>query len=302
MAQAPKNPYKVVPIPTGYRRALPKEITHPVQLAAVNALKNALPIGKLQSVQVDGKLYAFVTEGHYDDHVTKPGNKIWHPGISTLVPITQPKSLSAQASDNLYAQSKGINFQSRVTGESGYYQSEFAGEPWYKRLWNMIKPPISLIHNTVPTIQSSTPTVSPSTAAALTVLAAQGVNNSYDAVHGDDIGEDDSFDVGGEFGDEFGASKRRAVFVARGNLRTTLRKSSTMKPSVSRSNTTKSDNPLGPSAPFAGKPSGDYVPTPIDNISLPPEETPETADIGSPTYDASAIGIDAVDNRFCIRG
>ncbi|MFA5154464.1 MAG: hypothetical protein WC554_18115 [Clostridia bacterium] len=122
MAQArPKNPYKVVPIPAGYRRALPKEITPKVQRAAVRALQQALPIGKLQATEVDGKIFAFITEGHYDDHVTKPGKPIWHPGISTVVPINQPKPVKVASQSVRDAQF--INM-SRMTGEN---DSTFGG-------------------------------------------------------------------------------------------------------------------------------------------------------------------------------
>lgn len=126
MAQArPKNPYKVVPIPAGYRRALPKEITPKVQRAAVRALQQCLPLGKMQATEVDGKLYMFITEGHYDDHVTKPGKPIWHPGISTVVPIVQPKSPSQKASDLLYRQAQSIT---NPAGSSGLWSGRMSGE------------------------------------------------------------------------------------------------------------------------------------------------------------------------------
>lgn len=126
MAQAiPKNPYKVVPIPAGYRRALPKEISPKVQRAAVRALQQALPIGKLQATEVDGKIFAFITEGHFDDHVTKPGKPIWHPGISTVVPINQPKPVKVASQSYLDAQF--INM-SRMTGEN---DSSFEGEGFW---------------------------------------------------------------------------------------------------------------------------------------------------------------------------
>lgn len=130
MAKAiPKNPYKVVPLPAGYRRALPKEITPKVQRAAVRALQQCLPLGKMQATEVDGKLYMFITEGHYDDHVTKPGKPIWHPGISTVVPINQPQPVKVASQSVRDAQF--INM-SRMTGEN---DSSFEGES----LWAAFK-------------------------------------------------------------------------------------------------------------------------------------------------------------------
>jgi hypothetical protein len=91
MATPPTKAPAVVPIPAGFRRALGKEITPHVQAFARQALGSALPIGKQQSADVDGKLFMALTEWHYDDHVGNPGKPCWHPGISIFTPIT-PKT------------------------------------------------------------------------------------------------------------------------------------------------------------------------------------------------------------------
>jgi hypothetical protein len=95
--KAPPIP-KVVPIPSGYRRATQKEITAPVLAFARAALEHALPIGKNQVTvvtNVDPKSKAesqqmvlALTEWHYDNHPSGgKGPPYWHPGISMFVPI-----------------------------------------------------------------------------------------------------------------------------------------------------------------------------------------------------------------------
>jgi hypothetical protein len=77
---------KVVPIPKGYRRATQKEITKDVLEFSRSALTRALPIGKQQSTVIGGKLFAALTEWHYDNHPSgSKGPPYWHPGISMLV-------------------------------------------------------------------------------------------------------------------------------------------------------------------------------------------------------------------------
>lgn len=170
MAQAvPKNPYKVVPIPAGYRRALPKEITPKVQRAAVRALQQCLPLGKLQATEVDGKLYAFVTEGHYDDHVTKPGKPIWHPGISTIVPINQPKPVKI-ASQAVY-DAQFIN-QSRVTGEDG--MSNFEGEGFWSRFKRWLSEPVAAPAPRTPMTAAQKKKADDAAAAALVLSGMRG--------------------------------------------------------------------------------------------------------------------------------
>jgi hypothetical protein len=327
MAQVrPPSPYKVVPIPAGYRRATPKEITPKVQRAAVRALQQALPIGKMQATEVDGKLYTFVTEGHYDDHVTQPGKPIWHPGISTLVPTVQPKTGSAAASDKLYAQAQAIKSKKGKVagdefGDDVHFTGDFGDDPTEEDL--------------------------ESTYAA---------DELYDAVHGDDFGDDD-------FGDEFGASRRkgRAKAKAKANVSVKVkgkvsvgkkparkgpaaRKAAARRgpgvrkavarpavtpqkvatpaitpqkvPTSARTTPTSTDSPLGPSAPFddtaimpldmgpqAAEPqeASPEVEAAMDNYAEGGEETPETADEGSDTYDASAVnGENLTHDRFSV--
>jgi hypothetical protein len=247
MAQAiPKNPYKVIPIPAGYRRALPKEITPKVQRAAVRALQQCLPIGKLQATEVDGKLYAFITEGHYDDHVTKPGKPIWHPGISTLVPIKQPASVTQKASDALYAQAASIVqpagrsglWTGRVTGEDG--MSNFEGEGlwgWFKKCFGSA-PKTAVVggesgYNQSDAFGGRMPRKpKKSLAERRAIMAARrakmgleedlestyAADELYDAVNGEDFGDDCGEDV--VFGDDFGKFnfKKAVKKAAKGSL------------------------------------------------------------------------------------
>jgi len=248
MAQArPKNPYKVVPLPAGYRRALPKEITPKVQRAAVRALQQCLPLGKLQATEVDGKLYAFVTEGHYDDHVTKPGKPIWHPGISTIVPIKQPQPVKL-ASQAVY-DAQFIN-QSRMTGEDD--MSNFEGEGFWSRFKRWLTEPASATAARPAQTAAQKKAADDAAASALVlsgmrgefggrkarrtpaqlkaIMAARRARIAADETHflgdfGDDpfeedlestVAADECYDaVEGDdfgtddFGDEFGASKRK---------------------------------------------------------------------------------------------
>jgi hypothetical protein len=252
MAQArPKNPYKVIPIPAGYRRALPKEITPKVQRAAVRALQQCLPLGKLQATEVDGKLYAFVTEGHYDDHVTKPGKPIWHPGISTLVPIKQPASVTQKASDALYAQAASIIqpagrsglWTGRVTGEGD--MSNFEGEGlwgWFKKCFGSA-PKTAVVGGESGYNQSDAfggrqqmRTLAGRRARALAIRAktrlgleedlesTYAADELYDAVNGEDFGDENGDEItsetGAEFGDDFGKFnfKKAVKKAAKGSL------------------------------------------------------------------------------------
>jgi hypothetical protein len=113
MATKPPIP-KVVMIPDGYRRAKPEEITKPVLQFAQAALKQALPIGKQQSVVINshvntaeerkgakGKVaprtMVAMTEWHYDNHPAGgKGPEFWHPGISILTLKVQPTVSSQQ--------------------------------------------------------------------------------------------------------------------------------------------------------------------------------------------------------------
>jgi hypothetical protein len=391
MAQSrPKNPYKVVPLPAGYRRALPKEITPKVQRAAVRALQQCLPIGKLQATEVDGKLYAFVTEGHYDDHVTKPGKPIWHPGISTIVPINQPKpvKLASQA----VRDAQFIN-QSRMTGES-----TFEGEGlWSKFKKWIVGPPlprvVSVKRAPLTALQLKAGQKLADEAAATPAVMYSNVNGDdvnftgdfgddpteedpestyaadelYDSVSGDDFGDDD-------FGDEFGAARRKAKAKGKAKVQVKVKgkvtlgkrksapkraaarpapkraaarpapkraaarpapkraaarpapKRAAARPAPKRAaarpapkqaaipprtTATKTDSPLGPSAPFDEtmvapfdetviEPSETEMPEQVQEASPEVEaaldayqeggeETPETADEGSDTYDETAI-------------
>lgn len=96
---APPPNIPVVPMPSGYRRAAPKEITKPVLTFANKALQHALPIGKQQTTTVAEKdgahhLVMALTEVHWDNHPPRPkqgfkayeGPEFLHPGISMLVP------------------------------------------------------------------------------------------------------------------------------------------------------------------------------------------------------------------------
>jgi hypothetical protein len=241
MAQAiPKNPYKVVPLPAGYRRALPKEITPKVQRAAVRALQQCLPIGKLQATEVDGKLYAFVTEAHYDDHVTKPGKPIWHPGISTIVPINQPQPVKL-ASQAVY-DAQFIN-QSRMTGEGD--MSNFEGEGlwgWFKKCFGSA-PKTAVVGGESGYNQSDVfggKKVRRTPAQLRAIMAARrakikmgfeedlestyAADELYDAVNGEDFGDENGDEItsetGAEFGDDFGKFnfKKAVKKAAKGSL------------------------------------------------------------------------------------
>jgi hypothetical protein len=94
VAKRPAIP-KIVPIPKGYRRSTPKEVTKKALAFANLALKNVLPIGKVQSTLVDGKLLAAQSEWHWDNHPNGgKGPEFWHPGISLLTPLTPVKPVT----------------------------------------------------------------------------------------------------------------------------------------------------------------------------------------------------------------
>lgn len=97
-----------VPIPPGYRRAGPKEITKPVLKFANKALQHALPIGKQQLTIITKpdktqQVVMALTEVHYDNHPARPkqgykayeGPEFLHPGISILVSESQPSETVA---------------------------------------------------------------------------------------------------------------------------------------------------------------------------------------------------------------
>ena len=99
-----------VPIPPGYRRATPKEITKPVLKFANVALQHALPIGKQQVTTVTNPdktqhLVMALTEVHWDNHPPRPkqgfkayeGPEFLHPGISMLVPDFQSSQAVASS-------------------------------------------------------------------------------------------------------------------------------------------------------------------------------------------------------------
>lgn len=262
---------KVVPIPKGWRRALARECAPVVLRAAVRALQQALPIGKLQATPINGRTFGFLTEWHYDDHVTAPGKPIWHPGISTIVPIKEPPTVTRQQIDNLIATTM-YNRSSKVSGEPVTLEDVMFGAD----------------------------------------------STEYDAVHGDD------------FGDEFGVRVRARSKVnikARGKLKAKIapkpKQKSKPRPaprpapkrparpaprSPAKSTPTRSNFPLGTSAsrpaytpPFStpqaqpqemAPETDDYAEDmlALDTSEFPTEETPETADEGSDTFDPSAIG------------
>lgn len=218
-AKIPPIP-KVVPVPTGWRRAKPKEITPKVQRAAVKALQQALPIGKLQAVEVDGKLYGFSTEWHYDDHVTKPGKPIWHPGISTVVPITQPapvKVASQSVRDAQFIQASRYSGEEDMTDDEEC-SSEFGGvlTNWFRGLFKkktIVEPAPAPAPKPV-----AKPSTTDAIAAAMIANATKvqgdvdfGMCGSeeiegYDSVEGTDFGDEMADEYGmAEFGDEFGA-------------------------------------------------------------------------------------------------
>ena len=86
---------KIVPIPDGYRRAKPEEVTKGVLAFARVALEHALPIGKQQTTVINDskkgpRTIIALTEWHYDNHPSGgKGPPYWHPGISMLVPKVQ---------------------------------------------------------------------------------------------------------------------------------------------------------------------------------------------------------------------
>lgn len=353
---------KYVPIPKGYRRALAKEITPVVQRAAVRALQQALPIGKLQATEVNGKVYAFQTEWHYDDHVTKPGKPIWHPGISTLVPTVQPKASSILASQSV----RDAQFiqQSRMTGEENVDNtSEIGGEGFLRRfIRSLFNPPkiAPLPPKPAPTAvqTAASKKAQEELAQSLLVLGSQvrgddedslgddedsfDDDDEYDAVHGadfgDEMGDEDSYGYD-EFGfDEFGGRKKKKGKVkAKGKVNVKAKGSIKFKGKVKakakrkpapRSKARSASRPaprpvVRPAAKPAARPAPRPTPfspvaiTPEEPIEepvfeepiaealepdyseqenaleayvMPAEETPETADEGSDSYDPSAIG------------
>jgi hypothetical protein len=349
----PPNPYKVIPIPPGYRRALPTEISPRVQRGAVQALQNCLPIGKRQAAIIDGKLYEYITEGHYDDHVTAPGKPIWHPGISTIVPKVQPKNLKEILNQDLRNAQFTQSFRSSaMSGESG------------RGLWASIK---NWLFAPMPTVTPRpVPKVIDNSAATALLLASRAngdpteedleslhCGDGEDAVFGDDYGDD----VGDDMGDEFGATRRRVKAKAKANIRfnaklkatagkrpaprkpaprpaakkliakkpparpwkpaarpaakpvakPTAAKPSFFRPAVTPAPATFQPSPVAPEqqmeeellAPMQETPvqAAPEVEAAMDSYEAPAEETPETADEGSDTYDETAIGKD-----YCIGG
>ena len=128
----PPSNIPVVPIPQGYRRATPKEVTKPVLKFAQKALEHALPVGKTQTAIVTNpdktqRLIMALTEVHWDNHPPRPkkgfkayeGPEFLHPGISLLVPDfqssipkkkskfnpfpTQTPGFPTTSSENIYA-------------------------------------------------------------------------------------------------------------------------------------------------------------------------------------------------------
>lgn len=83
--------------PAGWKRATSKDITPEVQQAAARAAKTCAPVGKQVSyVTKNGQMYMFLTEWHWDNHVS--ADFMWHPGISVFVPVkpikvTPPKAV-----------------------------------------------------------------------------------------------------------------------------------------------------------------------------------------------------------------
>jgi hypothetical protein len=276
MAQARPPCPKVVAIPAGWRRAYPKEITPTVQRAAVTALRQALPIAKLQVTDVNGRMFGFLTEWHYDDHCTKPGQPIWHPGISTIVAIKEPPKVNPAAVQQLIA---------------------------------------------------STMTYDPSDSSYSTV-AGEEDESHLDAVMGADFGEehnDDESDFGAVMTGRVKAKgsvnvsaqlKAKAAAAAKAKATANARAQSAARaraaqakakptPSAARTTPTRTDSPTGPAtrAPVTPRATGYIAPTAafapeapqadeaqFDNYEMPSEETPETADEGSESYDESAIG------------
>jgi hypothetical protein len=129
---SPPSDVPAVPMPPGYRRAAPKEITKPVLKFAQTALQHALPVGKKQVATVTNpdktqRLVMALTEIHKDNHPPRPklgfkayeGPNFLHPGISILVPDFKPKAskfnpfptqvpgFPATSSENIYAGQPG---------------------------------------------------------------------------------------------------------------------------------------------------------------------------------------------------
>lgn len=276
MAQRPPCP-KVIPIPDGYRRATAKEITPAVQAFARKALAQCKPYGKLQVANVNGQMFAALTEWHYDDHVTQPGKPIWHPGISILVPKSINPTLPSSA-----------GYMPVTTGLTGMaaVEAKMAGED-------------------------------EAVMAAETGVGADdedpfGVDfASHDSVNGDDFGD---------IGDEFGAVARARVKArvnlkakAKAKARVTAKRPPPARPAPARPAPAR-PAPARPARPTPARPSQparpasapqsgpspmpmqqaeqEYQPTELDGYVMPEEETPETADEGSDTYNPDAIGSD----------
>jgi hypothetical protein len=102
------TPTKAIPSPqakppSGWRRATGEEITPEIVTASARAAKTCAPVGKQSTYATkDGKLIMFLTEWHWDNHVSK--DFMWHPGISVFVPVkpvTVPKQPKAPVYDPL---------------------------------------------------------------------------------------------------------------------------------------------------------------------------------------------------------
>ena len=96
------GPPAVVPIPAGYKRARPHEVTKPVLAFANLALRHPMPIGKRVGTVINDhlgeRMIIAQTEWHHDNHDNNPkgvGPATWHPGISILVPIDNSSTVPA---------------------------------------------------------------------------------------------------------------------------------------------------------------------------------------------------------------
>lgn len=253
-----------VPVPPGWRRAKASELTNGAKAAAVVALQKAIPIGKLQAVNDGGKVFGFLTEWHYDDHVTKPGNKIWHPGISTLVPIKQPKQVTEADVRRLVAQTMTLN--PSIAGEFG--ADEFGDEMGDD------------------------------------VGDEMGADEFCDDVGddvgddiGDDVGDETGFDIGadyfgddvgddelhGEFGDEFGGRKKKrakarakARAQARGNVKVTVKAGKPGKRGKHRGRPAPAPK-RGRPAPSRGRPAPAARPAPARPGARPAPAAPASS-------------------------